>query len=104
MLRNYRKVQLKPESYELKNVQDSIAQIFNQIIPKQIIDGLLLENITVVGGTPLTINHGLGIGPRGWILAKKNAQADVWQTVSPTPNVTMILNASATVTISLWVF
>ncbi len=104
MINSFRKTQLKPDSVDLKHVQDAVAQVFNQILQKQIIDGLYLENITITTGTAYSLSHGLGYDPRGWIVAKKNAEADVWQTVSNTPQATMILNSSADVTISLWVF
>lgn len=104
MLIPFRRVQVKSD--DVKHLQDGIAQIFNQILKKQIIDGIFIQDITITGGTPLEISHGLDNTPRGWIIVKKNAESDVWQTVSDTPSATMVLNATAatTVTISLWVF
>lgn len=102
MLTPFRRIEVKTN--EVKHLQDAIAKIFNQILKKQIIDGAFIENISIVTGTPYNLSHGLEINPRGWIVVKKNAESDIWQTDSDTPTSTMILNSSANVTISLWVF
>ena len=102
MLRPFRRVQVKDDS--LNMVQDALSLALNPIITKQIIDGAFLENIKITGSTSVSISHGLGIIPRGWFVVNKNAQSDLWQTVSATPKKTIIINASNTVTISLWVF
>lgn len=102
MLTPFRKVQVKTD--DVKHLQDAVAQVLNQVIKKQIIDGAFITDISIVSGTPYSLSHGLGINPRGWIIVKKNAESDIWQTDSATPTLTMILNASADVTISLWVF
>lgn len=102
MLTPFRKVQAKTD--DVKHLQDAVAQVFNQVLKKQIIDGAFIVDITITSGAPYVLSHGLGINPRGWIIVKKNAEADVWQSDSDTPTATMILNASADVTISLWVF
>lgn len=98
----FRRVQAK--DVDVQRLQDAVSPIFKQLISKQIIDGFLIEDVTITGGTAYTLNHGLGFPPRGWIVCKKNAESDVWETVSTTPNSTLILNATSTVTISLWVF
>jgi hypothetical protein len=102
MIPPFRKVQVK--EIDVQRLQDAIANVFNTILKKQIIDGQLINNILITGGSPLSVNHGLGTLPRGFIVVNKNAQSDVWQTISTTPNSTMILNANNTVTISVWVF
>lgn len=102
MLTPFRKVKVTDDS--VRNLQDAIAQIFNQVLKKQIIDGVMIEGLTITSGTPLSINHGLDTLVRGWILVRKNSNSNVWESVSATPTKTLILNASATVTISLWVF
>lgn len=102
MLTPFRKVQVKTD--DVKHLQDAIAQILNQVLKKQIIDGAMILDIPLEVGVPYELSHGLGVNPRGWIIIKKNAEADIWQTASDTPSATMVLNASADVTISLWVF
>lgn len=95
---------IRSSNPDIAHLQDSISTVIDAFSSKQIIDGTLIENITLTISTPLTINHGLGYAPRGWIVCKKNAGADVWETASTIPSKTLILNASATVTISIWVF
>lgn len=102
MLNPFRKV--KTTSEEVKHLQDAVALIFNQVLKKQIIDGRIIEDVVVNTGSPVSVAHGLGKAVRGWVVIKKNANADVWDSASVTPTATMDLNSSANVTISLWVF
>jgi hypothetical protein len=102
MLPSFRKTRVL--NADVKNFQDAVAQIFNQILKKQIIDGVILEDLTITSGTPLSIDHGLNTLIRGWIVIRKNASSNIYESASDTPTKTLILNASSNVTISLWVF
>lgn len=66
------------------------------------IDGVLLKNIALTGGTAKRIVHGLGRAPQGWILARQNANSVVWETTADSASIT--LQASATCTINVWVY
>ena len=89
---------------ELQRIQTSLARIFNAIQAKEILDGRLISNVSLVSSSTNSIDHGLGKPIRGWIIVGKNANATVYSSVSSTPNATLILNTTADVTISLWVF
>lgn len=93
----------KTSDRDLDKVQDSLSRIFNSIQTKEILDGRLIQDVSIVSGAN-EINHGLGKPIRGWIVVRKNANQTVYDSVSSTPDSTFILNASGTVTISLWVF
>ena len=90
----------------VRQLQDAADSVLKVITKKEILDGNFLEDITITAGTPKVVNHLLGEKLRGWISVRKNAQAHVWdsQDTNQTPFSTLILNASASVTISLWVF
>lgn len=58
-----------------------------------------------IGTGDTTIFHGLGRVPTGWWVASPNASATVWsQTASAIPAETIVLRASAAVTVTLVVF
>lgn len=72
-----------------------------QITDVPLLDGVLLEDIDV-STTATWFTHGLGRTPRGWIVVKKEATVDIWQTGSSTSRIQLDADASATV--SIWVF
>lgn len=90
----------------LNAVQEGIQSAFRPLIAKEILDGVLLVGVGVTAGTPLILSHTLARTLQGWIVVGRNANAVVWdsQATNPTPERTLILNASATVTLNLWVF
>lgn len=87
----------------IRQVQDAEDLIFKDIARRQIVDGLLIKDVVITSGTPLSIDHGLGRTLQGWIVCKQNANSVIWETASSISSI-LILNASSTVTISLWVF
>lgn len=89
---------------DITRLQDALSKVFNAIQKKQILDGRLISDIEIATGTVKEVQHGLQRQPRGWIIVKKNAEATVWETSATLPVRTINLNASADVTISLWIF
>lgn len=91
---------------DVQNVSRAVNDVLEplQLIP--LIQGELLTDITITSGTPLEVSHQLGRRIQGWAVVRQNAQADIWDTPgSASAEKTRItLNASATVTVSLWVF
>ena len=76
------------------------------ILNSLIVEGVLIEDIALTSGVDNFISHELGRKPQGYFLVNKNANADVWtsSTTNSFPAQHLILRASATVTISFWVF
>lgn len=97
---------VKTENNELRQVQDSVASVFAKLTDKIVIDGLHQTGIDIISGTQKIVNHGLGRDLKGWFITLRNANAVVWdsQATNKTPSRTLILNASANVTVDLWVF
>lgn len=89
---------------DIQRLQDALSKVFNAIQTKQILDGRLIEDIELVSASANELDHGLQRPVRGWIVVGKNADSNVWTSESEIPNRTLILNASADVTISLWIF
>ena len=95
---------IKAEDRVLNQVQDSVAQALKPLLNMAIADGRLIENIEITSGTASIVEHKLDRTIRGWIVVRKNANSNIWESTSSIPDKTLILNASATVTVSLWVF
>lgn len=79
------------------------AQSLNTVMLNPLLQGKIITAISLLATTPLVINHGLGRTLVGWLLTDNTANAVVWRT-SPINSQTITLEASATTTISLWVF
>ena len=94
---------INSKDYELSKVQRNTAAFAQQLIGNPILDGNLLEDLAVTT-TATDFSHGLGRKPLGYILVKASAGVTLFDTESTTPNVTLKLTASASSTISIWVF
>jgi hypothetical protein len=84
------------------NVSDAIRAIENAII----VNGVVVTGIAVVSGSDIQVNHGLNRNPVGFLMIDSNAQVTVWQstTVNNFKNKMLLLRASATATINLYIF
>lgn len=91
---------------DLRAVQDNVAAVVRDIGGRALLDGLLLDGVEVTTGAPVTVNHGLGRDLIGWVVVRKSATADVWdsQSTNRMPARSLVLNSSANVTLSIWVF
>jgi hypothetical protein len=88
----------------MNTLQDNVDNSLRPLLTNPRNDGHLIENIVITSGTAKTVNHGLGRILRGWEIADKNANANVWKSTSSFPDKTLILNASANVTVSIYVY
>lgn len=96
----------RTEDGDLRQVQDAVGAVFRSLSSKEIIDGQLISGLRITVGTALSVEHKLGRAITGWAVIGLGANAVVWdsQATNKTPARTLILNASASVTINLWVF
>lgn len=78
------------------------AAALNPILALPVLGGNQLDDIIITVGVPKVINHLLGRMPQGWILVDNVQNANIWRTAQTTTTIT--LSASATTTISMWVF
>ena len=91
------------EDHNLRAFQDSVDKAVSEISAKFILNGNLVKDISIVTGTPKTIEHKLGREYIGWLAVKRSSGALLWQSTSTVPG-TLVLNASANVSVDLWVF
>lgn len=95
---------IRSDDDTLRQVQDASDAIFQIIATKPILDGRLIQNVTV--NTQATVNHGLSRQLIGWLIVRKRNSEGVWDTQdsNPTPSSTLTLESSGSTTIDLWVF
>lgn len=93
------------DSKELRRVQANLADFVQPLVRNPLLDGVLLEGVSLAAGTN-TVAHGLGRAPRGVLPLLGNADARVWLSATPSaaPAGSVRLDASAAVTLSLFVF
>lgn len=96
---------IRTSDADLKNVQDSIELVLDQIIRKGILDGILIEDVSLVSGSNI-VDHTLDRAPKGFIIVSRNANQQVWNGTStkviPKRNINLV--TSGAVTVSLWFF
>jgi hypothetical protein len=103
MIKDLQKV--ATDDKDLQAFQDKMETFVVPFVTCAIIDGILHNDIQLQTGTVFTLEHRLGRALRGWIVVKKSAQADVWDSQATNQvKSTLLLNSSANVTVSVWVF
>jgi hypothetical protein len=99
-VREFKKVE--QASYEGNKLQENVALFINQIKLVPFLSGNAVSDI-VITTSGLTVAHELGRIPQGYFITAINANATVWQTQASDDRF-LYLDASATVTISIWVY
>lgn len=86
-------------------MQQQWAQQLNPLIANVLLQGKLLSGVSLANGTTV-INHGLGRDLKGYMVVLKSGTSSISdnQLINPTPSLTLSLNSSAAITVSLWVF
>lgn len=100
MLKSFKKLSFKNE--EANTLQDNVSQFLNQLNPV-INSGVLIQGISV-GTTAKKIEHKLGRRLQGFIVVDKNSDCRVWRSSNTELDLFITLTASASSTISIWVF
>lgn len=94
-----------PQKLSLPLMQTQWAQQLDPIISNELLQGRLIQNVSLINGQT-AINHGLSRKLIGWFIVGQNAQASIWdsQSSNQMPQLTLVLNSTAAVTVALWVF
>ena len=97
-----RLVKLRTQDQDLNRVQDNVSAAFDILSGSTLLGGNIVE---VTLGTGVTeVSHFLPQRFTGWIVVRKNANENVWEGPQITPRATVALQASGTVTLSLYIF
>jgi len=102
-LETFQKINI--DDFPTAQLQGNVEKVLNPILNKPFMDHVILENISVLSASDTTVNHGLGRLVKV-IPFNLTADANVWQKQSsnPTPEVSVLLRASADVTCDLLLF
>lgn len=96
---------------DLDRVQDSLAQTLDPVVKAALLNNVLVSNMpgTAVGttvqlniGTSFqNVAHTLGRTPIGWLVVRRDADANVWETAIGNPDATKFLRLRATVAVNV---
>lgn len=94
-----------PQRLPLAQMQVNWAQQLDPIIANPTVNNLVLQNVSLIAGTNV-INHLLGRKLQGWKPTRVRAAASIYdnQDSNQTPQLTLILIASAPVVVDIEVF
>ena len=94
-----------PQKLPLDLMQVQWAQQLNPVIANPVLQNNILKNVSLASGDNV-INHKLGRNLVGWQIIRVRAAAIIYdkQDSNQTPNLTLVLNASAPVVVDLAVF
>jgi predicted Zn-dependent protease with MMP-like domain len=91
---------------EVAKFQYNVVEAFTNIASVEILNGVLLKQVELVTGQDNNVNHKLGREPQGYIIVRKRANSNIWdsQDTNKFKDLTLVLNCSANVTVDLWIF
>lgn len=97
--------QFQNDDKEFQLMQNRWGSIINPVLNNPANQSNILKNVVLASGDNV-VNHLLGRNLQGWSIVRKNAAADIYdkQSTNQTPGLTLVLNASAAVTVSIEVF
>jgi len=92
----------RQDEQSFSSLKDNLANIISEL-QTDVNSGRVIEDITLSSGSVTEVGHTLGRTPQGFIVVRKDANADVWESSSP-DNVSFFLTSDTSVTISIFVF
>ena len=84
-IQRYKKYYISPYNplaRELNTVQDAVEQVINPLADSQIIDGNYIKEIDLTVSVDNLVEHKLGREPLGWIVVRKFADANIWESLT----------------------
>ena len=100
-------VRHQTDDFDNNRSQDAVLDWINELkrsIP--ILDGVLIEAVVSVGSDTLSIEHGLGRKWRGWIITRRNGNAQQFtDDDTPSKDFLILTSASGTATnFDIWIY
>ncbi len=97
---------INPADPDLNKVEKYFHEFAAQFLNNELLGGLLLRNVTLINGQVNTVEHKLNRPAIGWVVTRKNANANVWdeQAENQFPSRSLNLQCSADTIVDLWVF
>lgn len=89
----------------LNKVQRNISNVVDPIVKINILDGVLVQNISLDSSKDNVIDPKLGREVQGWIVTRKRSAADIYDKQDTSSSTkTLTLSTSSNVEIDLWIF
>lgn len=103
-IKQLRKV--NPKDPDMSRMENYVMEFATQFLKNEMIDGLQLRSISLTTGQLNPVEHKLNRPVLGWVVTRKNADANIWdeQSANNSPSRTLNLQCSADVTVDLWVY
>lgn len=98
------------KEYENSLLQNNTEAALNPVLATPLIDGNLLQNLTIPSTLILTVPHGLNRVPLGFLVVNANGAygdppwALLAEQINATKNLVLRFSSGSGVKISLWVF
>jgi len=83
---------------------DEVRELANTLAAVELLDGRLLEDQALGNGTTTKLNHGMGRALRGYLIVRQDTAGTVHEVSGADATRQLWLQASAAMTVSLWVF
>lgn len=105
MIRRFQRTQLS-DMASVSRMQDEVGRVIDAVAMKPALDHELVTGVLLLASGVTHVAHGLGRAPVGWTLARKRAQATVWdaQDTCRSPSLYLDLHTSANVEVDVLVF
>lgn len=89
----------------INQLQQNVEQVLNPLLGQPLNSGNILTSISLNSGSN-TIDHKLGRKLQGWFTVRVRSSATIFDTQdsNPTPQLNLLLTASANVVVDLFVF
>ena len=87
----------------LNRLQTNIEAAVATALKNPLLDGALVEDVKLEVGNNI-VNHKLGRKYKGYIIVKQNVVANFYKVDNNFTDKHIVLNSSAQVTVSIWVF
>lgn len=93
------------DSKDISLLQTNWAQQLNPLLSNPVSSGLILKKVSLTSGDNI-INHLLGRKLQGWFIVRKRAGGNFYdkQDTNMYPDIQLILNSDASVSVDIYVF
>lgn len=99
-MKRFKRINFKDDA--LNRFQGNCGETFDTITSNPLLNGLRVDDIAIVSGTNKSVAHGLGREPQGWFVIGQYSASSVYE-ISRSSTF-LIIDASANVTVDLWIF
>jgi len=96
---------VQTEDRNINQLQRNIANALNPVLANPTVSGTIIENVELAVGSNI-VDHKLGRKLQGWVIVRKRAAADIYDTqdTNTQPTRTLLLVSDAEVMVDIYCF